>query len=133
MNHPNQHTYKHKPPPPEPHPIEVHTTPQPRLQDIYGDLSPVNDGNTQTPWHPATIDWWDGLANWPTTKELHAVQWQELARIAVLTDAVNKGQLKYAATLRASLEPWLLTPSALRKAKIDTAPTEATEVPEWMK
>lgn len=103
----------------------VHAEPvdQPSLQDIIGDLNPI----TEEPWRRASLSMWEHLADFPTTCELQAAQWDSLARAMMIDDALLAGKTSLAGEARLRFSKYGIDPDDLSRLKVQIIAAEVAD------
>lgn len=97
--------------------------PQPELWELIGASNPMTD----EPWHPASLDLWRHLGEFPTVaKGLQAVQWDMLARAVMLDDA-SLTDPKWAAEARLRFSQYGISPDDLLKQRIQIVAADEAE------
>lgn len=104
--------------------VQADPVEQPTLESIIGDINPLTDA----PWHRASIAMWEHLAEFPTTNELQAAQWDSLARAVMIDDAMLSGKISLAGEARLRFSKYGIDPDDLSRLKVQIIAAEvATE------
>lgn len=103
--------------------IEVSPVAQPSLESLFGAVNPA----TGMEWSDATLMLWREIGEFGRVQLLQSAQWSLFGRAMILDDAVNRGDLKYAAEARLQIAKFGIAPDDLARMRIQLAAADEAD------
>jgi hypothetical protein len=103
--------------------VQVVPDRQPGFVETFG---PVN-ALAERPWHENTLEFWEQLGEFPTTRGLLSAQWSLLGVAVMHYDLVMRGQMQYAAEMRLELAKFGIAPDDVARLRFSFAQADQAE------